>query len=437
MTAREAIGRLREAGHTAYLVGGGVRDRLLGLPASDEDIATDAVPDRLRELFPGARLVGAHFGVVVAGDFEIATYRRDSAYLDGRRPESVAFVATPEEDSRRRDFTVNALYEDPFTGAILDFHGGLGDLRAGVVRAIGDPAERFEEDRLRLLRAVRFAARFGFTIEARTFAAMRALAPGIQGIAAERVRDELTRMLTEGRARRAFELLHDAGLLRETLPEVEAFRGVEQPPEFHPEGDVWTHALLMLGGLPEGASATLAWGVLLHDVGKPATFSRADRIRFNGHVEAGVEIARRTMHRLKFSNEAAEQIVSLVANHMRFGDVRRMKESTLKRFLRLDRFEEHLALHRLDCLSSHAQLGNYEFARERFQSLAEEEVRPRRLLTGADLIAAGYRPGPEFKRVLNEVEDAQLEGRVADKESALALAKERFAASPAPPPASG
>ncbi|MDX2181521.1 MAG: CCA tRNA nucleotidyltransferase [Bryobacteraceae bacterium] len=436
MTARDAIAQLRAAGHSAYLVGGGVRDRWLGIPASDEDIATDAVPGRLRELFPGARLVGAHFGVVIVDGVEIATYRSDSAYLDGRRPESVSFVATPEEDSRRRDFTINALYEDPFTGGILDFHGGLDDLRAGVIRAIGDPVERFEEDRLRLLRAVRFASRFGFRIEPRTFAAIRELAPRVSAVAAERVRDELTRMLTEGRARSAFELLNETGLLHEVLPEVEAFRGVEQPPEFHPEGDVWTHVLIMLEGLPESASPALAWGVLLHDVGKPATFSRSDRIRFNGHVEVGVGIARRILNRLKFSNEDADQILALVANHMRFGDVRRMKESTLKRFLRLDRFDEHLALHRLDCLSSHAQLGNYDFMRERFESMPPDEVRPPRLLTGADLIAAGYRPGPEFKRVLDEVEDAQLEGSIADKESALALAKEKFAASSAPPPTS-
>jgi putative nucleotidyltransferase with HDIG domain len=412
---------LRQAGHSAYLVGGCVRDRLLGKPAEDRDVATAATPDEVLRLFPGARLVGAHFGVVLVGDVEVATYRTDLGYRDGRHPEAVQFESDPERDAQRRDFTINGMFLDPATGQVLDFVGGRRDLEARLIRAIGDPAARFEEDRLRMLRAVRFAARLGFDIEPATFAAICKHAAAIRSVAAERVRDELTRLLTEGGARRGFELLLATGLLEELLPEVAAFRGVEQPPEFHPEGDVWTHVLLMLGML-DRPSATLAWGVLLHDVGKPDTFARLDRIRFHGHVERGVEIARDICARLRFSNDDADQVVALVANHMRFADAHRMKESTLKRFLRLPRFEEHLELHRLDCLASHGRLDTYEFVKGRFLATPPQELRPARLLTGADLIAAGWIPGPDFSRVLDEVEDAQLEGRVRSKEEALALA---------------
>ncbi|MCX6590218.1 MAG: CCA tRNA nucleotidyltransferase [Acidobacteria bacterium] len=420
------ITKLRQAGYLAYLVGGCVRDRLLGRPVKDEDIATSARPEQVRELFPAAIAVGAHFGVMLVDRIEVATFRSDGAYQDGRRPDEVMFETLPERDASRRDFTINALFLDPETGAILDFCGGRADLEAGVVRAIGDPAARFREDHLRLLRGVRFAARFGFAIDPATMQAMQAEAPSIRLIAAERIREELTRMLTEGQARRAFELLDEAHLLGEVLPEVKAFQGVEQPPEFHPEGDVWTHVMRMVEGLPAGASPTLAWGVLLHDVGKPGTFTRADRIRFNGHVELGVKIARQIGQRLRFSHDDLKQVELLVANHMRFGDVHRMKESTIKRFLRLERFEEHLALHRLDCESSHRKLENYDLMARRYREMAPEMLRPERLLTGAGLIAAGYAPGPAFRRVLAEVEDAQLDGLITTPEEALALAKARL-----------
>ncbi len=420
------ITKLRQAGHLAYLVGGCVRDRLLGRPVKDEDIATSARPEQVRELFPAAIAVGAHFGVMLVDRIEVATFRSDGTYQDGRRPDEVMFETLPERDAARRDFTINALFLDPETGAILDFCGGRADLEAGVVRAIGDPAARFREDHLRLLRGVRFAARFGFAIDPATMQAMQAEAPSIRLIAAERIREELTRMLTEGQARRAFELLDEAHLLGEVLPEVKAFQGVEQPPEFHPEGDVWTHVMRMVEGLPAGASPTLAWGVLLHDAGKPGTFTRADRIRFNGHVELGVRIARQIGQRLRFSHDDLKQVELLVANHMRFGDVHRMKESTIKRFLRLERFDEHLALHRLDCESSHRKLENYDLMARRYREMAPEMLRPERLLTGASLIAAGYAPGPEFRRVLAEVEDAQLDGLITTPEEALALAKARL-----------
>ncbi len=421
-TARRIIQSLRENGHSAWLVGGCVRDLLLKRPVTDYDVATSARPQQVQALFPGARLVGAHFGVVLVDGVEVATLRSESSYRDGRHPEQVSFETDPAQDARRRDFTINALFLDPQSGEVLDFTGGRADLSARVIRAIGEPSERFAEDHLRLLRAVRFAARLDFALDPGTRTAIQAAAPLIHRVAAERVRDELTRMFTEGNARRALELLDETGLLAEVLPEVKRYQGVEQPPEYHPEGDVWTHTLLMMDGL-RNASPELAWGVLLHDAGKPETFERLDRIRFNGHVEAGVRIARAIAARLKFSHDETEQIVALVANHMRFGDMHRMKESTWKRFLRLPRFSEHLELHRLDCSSSHAQLDNYRLAKERFETMPEEVRRPERLLTGSDLIAAGWQPGPAFRRVLEQVEDAQLEGQVTTKEEALRLAE--------------
>jgi poly(A) polymerase len=305
--------------------------------------------------------------------------------------------------------------------------GGVADLDAGVVRAIGRAEQRFEEDHLRMLRGVRFAARFGFELEAGTAAAIRGLKSRIAAVSRERVRDELTKMLTEGRARRAFELLDETGLLGEVLPEVARMKGVEQPPQFHPEGDVWVHTLMLLEQLEPGCAMTLAWGALLHDVGKPATFKRAaDRIRFDGHVEVGVAMAAEICRRFRFSNEETRQIVELVENHMRFMDAQRMKDSTLKRFFRLERFAEHLTLHRMDCVAASGNLENWEFVRERWQATPEEAVRPRPLLTGRELIAEGYRPGAAFKTMLRAVEDAQLEGAIATPEDALRLVRERY-----------
>jgi poly(A) polymerase len=431
--AAEIVRRLRENGANAYFAGGCVRDLLMGREPDDFDIATSAAPDEVLRLFPRSYAVGAHFGVVLvvldetAPVTEVATFRTDGDYSDGRRPDSVVFTRSAEEDVRRRDFTINGMLLDPADDSVLDFVGGRADLAAGIVRAIGDPALRFREDRLRMLRAVRFAARFNFEIEPITLAAIRAQAANIGDVSRERVREELTRMLTEGRARRAFELLDRTGLLALVLPEVARMRGVEQPPQFHPEGDVWVHTLILLEQLPAGVAPTLAWGALLHDVGKPATFRRApDRIRFDGHVEVGIRIAEGVLRRLRFSNEDCDQVIALIQNHMRFGDVRQMKESTLKRFLRLRDFPEHLALHRMDCLASHGDLSLYEFAKERFENIPAEHVRPRPILNGADLIAAGYRPGPVFKEMLTFAEDAQLEGRVHSAEEALDLVRSEF-----------
>ncbi len=428
--ARRIVAALRGQGFQAWLVGGCVRDLLLGIPPKDYDVATDARPEAVLALFPGAKLVGAHFGVaLVSGDgaeVEVATFRTDHAYRDGRRPEQVRYESDPREDARRRDFTINALLMDPASGQVLDFTGGQEDLKRGVVRAIGEAEERFREDHLRMLRAVRFAARFGFAIEPDTFAAIREQRAAIRAISAERVRDELTRILTEGGARRGFELLDETGLLNEVLPEVAALKGVAQPPEYHPEGDVWIHTLLMLEGLRE-PSAELAWGVLLHDIGKPPTFRFDKRIRFDGHVEAGGEMAARILERLRFSNDQTVHILALIAHHLRFKDLPHMRESKLKRFLRMDRFEEHLELHRLDCLSSHRNLSNYEFALGKLAESPPEKLKPARLFTGNDLIRMGYRPGPAFARILAEVEDAQLESTVRTAEEAADFVRARFA----------
>ena len=429
--ARQIVAKLQTSGRQAYFVGGCVRDMLLGGNPKDYDIATDARPEEVTALFPDSDLVGAHFGVVLVRDsgaqVEVATFRRDHAYVDGRHPVSVEFETDPRQDVLRRDFTINGLLLDPDGGEVLDFVVGLKDLEGRVVRAIGEPERRFHEDHLRLLRAVRFAARLGFQIEAGTLRAIQRLHRLILKVSAERVRDELIRLLTEGGARRGFELLDETGLLADILPEVAAMKGVAQPPEYHPEGDVWIHTLLLLEKL-ENPSATLAMGALLHDVGKPPTFRVAERIRFDGHVEKGVEMATAIMNRLRFSSDQIRQVTALVANHMRFKDVPQMKESTLKRFLRVGNFAEHLELHRLDCLSSHGHLDHYELMRRKWEEMPPSELKPPPLITGSDLIAAGYRPGPAFARILAAVEDEQLEGRIRTGEEAMGLVRARFRA---------
>lgn len=425
--AKQIIQILHDHEHQAFLVGGCVRDRLLHLAPKDYDVSTDATPDQLCTYFPRAETVGAHFGVVLVNGekgqhVEVATFRSEGVYTDGRRPDQVHFEKDPALDAKRRDFTINGLMEDPLSGEVLDYVQGQSDLRNGVVRAIGDPLRRFEEDHLRMLRAVRFAARLRFVIDPDTLYAIQTLAPRIKSISAERIRDELVRIMTEGGARRGLELLDETRLLQYVLPEVKAYQGVAQPPEFHPEGDVWKHVLLMLGNLKK-PSTTLAFGVLFHDIGKPPTFRIADRIRFDGHAEVGAAMARNVLTRLKFPHNESDQITSLVANHMKFKDVRQMRTSTLKRFLRLPDFEEHLELHRLDCLASNGRTDAYNFVREKRDEFSHEELRPVRLLTGRDLIAAGYKPGPPFAHVLEQVETAQLEGEIHTRQEAVDLAR--------------
>ncbi len=447
--AAAIIRTLRQQGFQAYLVGGCVRDLLLKREPADYDIATSATPAQIMEIFPDTYAVGAQFGVVLvpvpdpltddqraaAGErvlpksraVEVATFRSDLGYSDGRRPDEVRFSQDPREDVARRDFTINGMMLDPVSGEVLDFVGGRRDLEAGIIHAIGEPERRFAEDKLRMLRAVRFAARFAYTIEAETLAAIQRHAHEIQVVSLERVRDELTKMLTEGHGRRAFLLLDESGLLKEVLPEISAMKGVEQPPEFHPEGDVFVHTLLLLENLPRPCPPTLAWGALLHDVGKPATFRVApDRIRFDNHVDVGVKIAQDICERLRFSNHDAEQVLALVDNHMRFSHARRMNQSTLKKFLRMPGFEEHLALHRADSLASHGNLSTYEFVRAKLTEIPPEKIRPAALVTGDDLIAAGYLPGPRFREILEAVEDAQLEGRLLSRDSALEFVRHEF-----------
>ncbi len=433
--ANKICATLHSAGHQAWFVGGCVRDLLLGREPADFDISTDATPARVLELFPGSISVGAQFGVILVVEedarVEVATFRSDVGYSDGRHPDRVVYSKTPQEDVLRRDFTINGLLMDPRTGKVLDFVGGHADMEAKLIRAIGEPAQRFAEDKLRMVRAVRFAARLGYAIEPATFAAIQKLAPEVAVVSAERLRDELTRLLTEGAARRGFQLLDQSGLLAVLLPGVAKMKGVQQPPQFHPEGDVWVHTSLMLEMLAPGCSATLAWGVLLHDVGKPPTFAPPSgpdgRIRFDGHVEVGMRMAEDICHRFRFSNEEAEQIVKLVEHHLRFKDVPQMKASTLKRFVRLPRFEEHLELHRLDCLSSHGMLDNYNFVRRFLEVTPPEQIRPPRLITGDDLKQLGLVPGPQFRSLLQAVEEAQLEGRLINREGALEFVRGRVA----------
>ena len=432
--AAAVIRRLQGAGHRACLAGGGVRDLLLRRPPRDWDVATDADPGRVMELFEHAVPVGAQFGIVLVrleeGEYHVARFRREGPYADGRHPERVEFTG-PEADARRRDFTVNGLFYDPGGEGVIDHVGGQADLQARLIRAIGDPAERFAEDGLRTLRAVRLAASLGFDIEPGTWQAIRECAHMVDLLSAERVRDELTRILVEGAAVPGFRLLRRSGLLERVLPEVAALKGVRQAPEHHPEGDVWRHVLLMLEQIDalDDPSPTLAWGVLLHDVGKPPTFSESDRIRFHGHDQLGAEMVDQIARRLRFSNRKAERVRMLTAQHMRFPNARRMRPGKLKRFLRQEGFDELLELHRIDCLASHGMLDLHDFCRQALEPAGEGEedrLRPPPLVNGRDLIGLGLPPGPAFAEILRWVEDEQLEGRLGDRASALEAVRRRW-----------
>jgi poly(A) polymerase len=440
--ADRVVSTLRSSGFKAYFAGGCVRDMIMGSEPVDYDIVTDARSDDVIELFETVIPVGREFGVVVVlldkQSFEVATFRKEGAYIDGRRPSSVEFT-DEEEDAKRRDFTLNGLFYDPVRGKLLDYVGGEEDIRRGIIRSIGDPRARLKEDKLRLLRGIRFAARFQFSIESETEQAITELAPLIKEVSAERIRDELVKILLDPYPHNGVRLMHKLGILEVILPEVAKLEGVEQPPEFHPEGDVFEHTLLMLekmesplvfpsgtievdgGGVQDqrdrqvGISSDLAMGVLLHDIGKPDTMEMADRIRFNNHTEVGADMADAIMKRLKFSRAERHMVISLVRDHLKFIEVRNMRESTLKRFLMMERFEDHLELHRLDCLASHGDLTSYEFCKEKLTELRAISPPPPKLITGQDLIELGFQPGPLFKEVLTFVEDLQLEGRVQTK----------------------
>lgn len=431
LSARDVCARLAAAGHRALFAGGCVRDRLLGMQPKDFDVATSARAGEVIDLFDKTIPVGAAFGVVIvrtaAGPVEVATFREDGPYDDGRRPSRVSFT-DEREDALRRDFTVNALFLDPATDEIIDYVDGRTDLEKRILRAVGDPLRRFGEDHLRLMRCVRFAARLGFTIDDETWAALQKRASDITRTSAERIRDELVKILREGHPRRGMELLRDGNLLAHLLPEVAAMQGVAQPPAFHPEGDVWTHTMLMLEYL-EHPSPTLAMGVLLHDVGKPPTQTFEDRIRFNRHDRVGKGMAEDLCRRLRFSRAQTERIGWLVGQHMRLAAARGMKESKRRRFVREEGFEELLALCRADCLASHRDLEVVDWVKDYAARLQPEEIRPKPLLRGGDLIAMGYAPGPAFGKVLRALEDAQLEGRITTVKDARAFVRAQLAPS--------
>ncbi len=430
MSARDAAlhlaRRLMAAGHEALFAGGCVRDRLLGLVPKDYDIATSATPEQVMRLFPGSNEVGAHFGVVIAKHagvhVEIATFRTDGSYRDNRRPDSVTF-STADQDAKRRDFTINGLFEHPETGEIIDHVGGRADLEARVLRAIGDPAERFNEDALRLLRAVRFSTRLGFAVDPATHEAIRTHARLIANISPERIRDEFSRIITCPHRRQGLELLVETGLASHFLPEVLALIGCEQPPEWHPEGDVYTHTRIMLEMLAPDAPLDLCLAVLLHDIAKPPTQTydeAAGRMRFNGHDALGAEMAREILTRLKYPNAVTEAVEFMVSRHMRFMHVKQMRTAKLKRFMDAPTFPKEMELHRVDCGSSNRFMDNYEFLLEKQEEFAAGPLVPPPLVTGRDLIAMGMTPGPHFRDLLEAVETEQLEGRILDREAALA-----------------
>jgi poly(A) polymerase len=423
------INRLRAEGHESFLAGGCVRDMLLNKEPQDYDIATNARPEEVQRIFPTTVPVGAQFGVILVvidgAPFEVATFRHDGPYLDGRRPSAVRY-GTLEEDIQRRDFTINGMVYDPLADRVIDWVGGQDDLRRGVVRAIGDPHARFEEDRLRMIRAVRFAASLRFEIDAPTFAAIKKSAPSISIVSWERIGDEITRILTEGGAQRGFELLDGCGLLEYILPEIVAMKGTAQSPVYHPEGDVFTHTLLLLSHL-ESPTESLAYGCLLHDVAKPICIRQdGDRITFHGHTEQGAEMAETILKRLKRGRAVWERVSYLVRNHLRLVQGPQMRLSTLKRFLREHGIEELLELARIDALSSNGDLSYYRFCQEQRAALKDDEIRPAPLVRGGDLIELGFKPGPQFKEILRQVEDAQLGGELSSRDDALEWIKNRF-----------
>lgn len=432
-TALKIAQKLKEKGYLVYFAGGCVRDYLMQKEPQDFDIATTASPDVVEKLFSKTVPVGKQFGVILVVEgqknFEVATFRREGKYEDGRHPTEIQFT-DPEEDAKRRDFTVNGLFYDPFHHKVIDYVGGQEDIKKRVIRAIGDPYARFEEDKLRLLRAVRFASTLDFKIEEKTWKALCQLAEKIQVVSPERIRDEVVKIFTRHGAARGFTLLSECGLMKVILPELEAMKGVDQPPEFHPEGDVFVHTRMLLEKL-QNPSATLALGALFHDVGKPPTYAiRKDRVTFYEHAPLGAKMTQQIMKRLRFSNEEIDSVSSCVENHMKFADVQKMREGKLKRFVIRPTFLEELELHRIDCLSSHGKLDNYYFLQKKMKEYEAEELLPDPMISGHDLIALGMKPGPDMKPLLEEIYDLQLEGKFKTKEQALEWAKENLGKKP-------
>lgn len=430
-TARDVAARLRERGHLAYFAGGCVRDIVRGETPKDFDIATDANPEGVQKLFPHTYAVGAHFGVILVVEngfqFEVATFRADDVYVNGRRPSAVHF-SSPEEDARRRDFTINGMFYDPVVEKVIDFVGGRADIQAKLVRAIGDPGQRFAEDRLRMLRAVRFATVLDYKIDYETWDALLANVVSINEISAERIREELVRMFLSSNRTRGWDLLDSSGLMRAILPEIDAMKGCAQPEQFHPEGDVFEHTRLMLQFLREKVSVPLVFAVLLHDVAKPrtATVDNTGRIRFNEHDRIGAEMTEEIMRRLRFSGAEIDATVEMVRQHMVFKDVPKMRMAKLKRFMARPTFDDELELHRVDCQGSHRMLDNYEFLLRKREEFANEPIIPPPLVCGDDLIALGLKPSPKFGEILEAVETRQLEGTLRTREEALEWVKHEY-----------
>ncbi|EDY20183.1 tRNA adenylyltransferase [Chthoniobacter flavus Ellin428] len=427
-SARRVVQQLQDAGFIAYYAGGCVRDQLMGVEPHDYDIATNAHPEQVQNLFRRTIAVGAHFGVIIVlqddFEFQVATFRNDGQYIDGRRPESVSF-ATPEEDATRRDFTINGLFFDPIAGKLIDYVGGQQDLAKKMLRAIGNPYDRLREDRLRLLRAVRFGATLCFDLDGATWRAVCENARHIHEVSAERIREELVKIFLSPKRVRGFDLLDESGLMAAVLPEIEALKGCEQPPQFHPEGDVFVHTRIMLGLLPTQVSVPLVLSVLFHDIGKPGTYAvdPDGRIRFSGHDKLGAEMTEALMSRLRFSRAEIDATVEAVANHMVFKDVQQMRVAKLKRFLARPHMEDELELHRVDCTSSHGMLDNYEYLKAKREEFANEPLIPPPLITGRELIALGLKPGPRFAEILEAVQSRQLEGTLKTSEEALEWVK--------------
>ncbi len=426
--AVQIVQTLQEHGYKAFLAGGCVRDMIMGKESFDYDIATDAMPHDVIRIFQKTIPVGIQFGVVIVvkegHNFEVATFRTEDSYSDGRHPDRISF-STPENDVKRRDFTINGLLYDPVKDEILDYVGGRKDIEAGIVRTIGDPIERFTEDKLRMIRAARFACRFHFSIHKDTQQAIMQLAPQIHMVSAERIREELEKIITGPNPHIGIKLLEELHLLQEILPEVSNTRGVQQPENFHPEGDVFIHTLLALSKM-ENPSWTLAMGVLLHDIGKAVTFTVTDRIRFNLHEKVGADMATEICDRLKTSTDDKERIRWLVLKHLCFKDAQKMRLNKLKRLFAEEGYPELAELCRADALASSGDLSDYDYCQEMFQKLSREEVKPEPLITGHDLIAMGLKPGPLFKEILTKIEDEQLDGNLTTKETAIERVKELF-----------
>lgn len=426
--AKKIVETLVKKGHKAYFAGGSVRDLLMGIEPHDVDIATSAKPNEVLKLFPKTFEKGKAFGVVSVimnnHEFEVTTFRKEGKYSDGRHPDSVEWT-DDKQDALRRDFTINGMFYDPLEKKFIDYVGGQEDLKKKIIRTIGVARHRFDEDKLRMMRAVRFSARFQYPLESETKSAIIEMAPHIHEVSPERIREELLKILTQPNPHKGIDLLSETGLLKEILPEIEAMKGVAQPPQFHPEGDVYVHTLLVLEHL-KNPNPELAMAALLHDVGKPPTFSIKERIRFDGHTDVGAKMAEKICKRLRFSNKQIEHISSLVRQHLQFMNVKQMRQSTLKRFLTQEGFYDHLELHRVDCMGCHGLLENYIFCKEKLEELKKEPPLIKSLVTGHDLIRLGFTPGPLFKKILTAVENAQLEGEVKNKKEGLNLVKRKF-----------